>query len=416
VNAATLAGLALCLLGSIVFSITDSALAHFSWSGLEDLAKTDAQWERLRRHLEARRRYQFACFALNSIGNILFVLLLTRALPGQPMGLAILYSLGFVLVLGEALPRAWGQGNADRWLIHAFPTVRVIAQAAVPLTWLLALVNTVVGRLVGVPMEREGKVEYGDEIRSVVTDGEKSGVLEEEEREMIASIFELHDVDVAEVMTPRTDMVCIEADASLDELGALAIQCGYSRIPVFRTTRDNIVGVVHVKDLLAHGDPTARAGDVAQKPCFVPETKRVHELLQEFRGQKIHMAIVLDEYGGTAGIVTLEDIVEEIVGEIEDEHDEEPAEPMRQIDRHTIECDGRLPIDDLNDALDIEVPEDEDYDTISGFVSAVLGHIAAKGETCRWHGVEFTVLDATDRAIRRLRVAARPHEADGGGS
>ena len=227
---------------------------------------------------------------------------------------------------------------------------------------------------------------------------------------MIASIFELHDSDAAEVMTPRTDMVCIEADASLEELRTLATRCGFSRIPVFRKTRDNIIGVVHVKDLLANGDGKTRAGGVAQKPCFVPETKHVHELLQEFRDQKIHMAIVLDEYGGTAGIITLEDIVEEIVGEIEDEYDEEPAEPIQRIDRHTIECDGRLPIDDLNDALDIEVPEDESYDTVSGFVAAVLGHIAAEGEGCRWRNVEFTVLSATDRAIRRLHVAVHLEE------
>jgi len=408
----TLTGLVLCLLASILFSLTDSALSHFSWSGLEDRAKNDAHWEALRRLLESRQRYQLTCFALNAIANTLFCVLFFWVAYSLPFHLIILYTFGLVVVLGQVIPRAWGQGNADRWLVLVLPVVRIVALAALPLTWFLTSVNTVVGRLIGMPMEREGKVEYSDEIRSVVTDGEKSGVLEEEEREMIASIFELHDIDVAEVMTPRTDMVCIEADASLDELRTLANKCGYSRIPVFKKTRDNIVGVVHVKDLLADGDTPARAGDVAQKPVFVPESKRVHELLQEFRNQKIHMAVVLDEYGGTAGIITLEDIVEEIVGEIEDEYDAAPPEPMRQLDAHTIECDGRLPIDDLNDALDIEVPEDEDYDTISGFVSAVLGHIAAEGETCRWGNVEFTILDATDRAIRRLRVAVHPDNGD----
>jgi CBS domain containing-hemolysin-like protein len=416
---AILAGLTLCLLGSIFFSITDSALAHFTWSGLDGLAKTDAQRDRLRRHLAERRRYQLACFALNSVGNVVFVVLMTRELLAQSTAtghvvLAVVYSLGCVLVLGDVVPRAWGQGNADRWLFHTFPAVHIIAQVVLPFTWVLALINTVVGRLAGVHMARSDKVEYGDEIRSMVTDGEKAGVLEEEEREMIASIFELHAIDAAEVMTPRTDMVCIEADASLDELRTLATRCGFSRIPVFRKTRDNIVGVVHVKDLLANGDGKAKAGDVAQKPCFVPETKHVHELLQELRDQKIHMAIVLDEYGGTAGLITLEDIVEEIVGEIEDEYDEEPPEPIKTIDGHTIECDGRLPIDDLNDALDIEVPEDESYDTVSGFVSAELGHIAAEGESCRWQNVEFTVLSATDRAIRRLHVVVHPEEGNGG--
>ena len=416
---ALLAGLAVCLLASVFLSVSDSALTHFSRSGLDDLARDDAERERLHRHVERRRDYQLACFALNSASNILFVLLLTHSHLASSEGagsllVALGYSMAFILVVGEVIPRAWGQGNADRWLYHFFPAIHYVALAAWPLTAVLGLVNAVVGRLAGVPMERAGGLELSDEIRSVVSEGEKDGGIEEDEREMIASIFELHDVDVAEIMTPRTDMVCIEADASLVELRTLANRCGYSRIPIFENTRDNIVGIVHVKDLLADGQKTARkARDVAQKPFFVPETKKVHELLQELRRQKIHMAVALDEYGGTAGLVTLEDIVEEIVGEIEDEYDEEAAEILHKVDARTVECASRLPIDDLNDALDLEMPEDESYDTVGGFVTAQLGHIPAKGEAFRWKSVEFTVLDSTPRKIRRLRVVVHPeHEAE----
>ena len=416
---ATLAGLAICLLASIFLSITYSALSHFSRSGLDDLARDDEQRrEGLHRHVERRHRYQLACFALNSLSNILFVILLTQALlkPQHTVGqvlAALGYSLLFVLVLGEVIPRAWGRGNADRWLFVFFPAVQYIELIVRPLTALLGLVTALVGRVAGVPMGRPEHIELSDEIRSVVSKGDKDGALEEKEREMIASIFELHDVDAAEIMTPRTDMVCIEADASVDEIRTLAVKCGYSRIPVFENTRDNILGIVHVKDLLERGNREAKARDVAQKPYLVPETKSVSELLQELRAQKVHMAIVLDEYGGTAGIVTLEDLVEEIVGEIEDEHDEEPVEELRTLDAHTVECDGRLPIDDLNDALNIRVSEDESYDTVSGFVSAELGHIPATDESFRWRNVEFTVLDATPRTIRRLRVTVHPdHEGE----
>ena len=412
---ATLAGLGACLLASIVFSITDSALTHFSRAGLDDLAADDAQRERLRAHIERRHRYQLACFALNAVGNILFVILLTQALlkpehTAVQVLIALGWSLLFVLVLGEAIPRAWGQGNADRWLNLVFPVIQAVEIAVRPLTAVLGAITALVGRVAGVPMTRPEGVEVSDEIRSVVSDGERNGTIEEEEREMIASVLELHDDDVAEIMTPRTDMVCIEADATVDELRTLALKCGFSRIPVFEGTRDNIVGIVHVKDLLERDNRDAKARDVAQKPYFVPETKMVHELLRELRAQKTHIAVVLDEYGGTAGICTLEDIVEEIVGEIEDEYDAEEPEPLRQIDAHTLECDGRLPIDDLNHALDIEVPEDESYDTVTGFVSAQLGHIPAKGETCRWANVRFDVLDATVRTVRRLRVTV---DADG---
>ena len=409
---ATLAGLAACLLASVFFSLTDSALTHFSRSGLDDLSG-DGQHERIRKHIERRHRYQLACFALNAIANILFVILLTQALlrPGHSLGqvfAALGYSLLFVLVLGEAIPRAWGQGNADRWLHRVFTLVHHIELAVRPLTAVLGAINALVGRVANVPMERPETLELSDEIRSVVSNGDKDSAIEQEEREMIASIFELHDADVAEIMTPRTDMVCIEADATVLELRTLAVHCGYSRIPVFDGTRDNIIGIVHVKDLLEHDTPDAKAREVAQKPTFVPETKKVHELLQELRAQKTHMAVVLDEYGGTAGIVTIEDIVEEIVGEIEDEFDEEAAEQLVAVDSNTVKCTARLPIDDLNDALDIELPEDESYDTVGGFVFAELGRIPARGETCRWRNVEFSVLDATERRIRRLRVTRHP--------
>ena len=415
---ATLAGLGVCLVASVFFSISDSALAHFSRAGLDDLAADAAARERLRTHIERRYRYQLACFALNAIANILFVVLLVMALVtaertvGQ-YAAVVGYALLFVLVVGEAVPRAWGHGNADLWLHHTFGLVAGIELAVRPLTALLGAINALVGRVANVPMERPDDVELGDEIRSVVSNGEKEGAIEEEEREMIASIFELHDADAAEIMTPRTDMVCIEADATADELRTLALKCGFSRIPVFDGTRDNIVGIVHVKDLLQRDQPNAKARDVVQPPTYVPETKKVHELLQELREQKTHMVIVVDEYGGTAGLVTLEDVVEEIVGEIEDEYDEEADELLHPIDGATVECSARLPIDDLNDALDIELPEDESYDTVGGFIFAEIGHIPARGETCRWHHVEFTILDATERRIRRLRVAVLPGAGTG---
>lgn len=409
--------MAICLLASVFFSLTDSALAHFSRSGLDTLCGSDAQRERMRRHLDRRRDYQLACFVLNAAANILFVVLLAgqfcRGGASAPaLLLTLAYALLFILLVGEVVPRALGAGIADKWLHHVFPALAYLAIAIWPLTAALGLVNAVVGRLAGLPMEASGEVELSDEIRSVVSEGEKNGSIEEEEREMIASIFELHDVEALAVMTPRTDMVCIEADASLDELRTLANRCGFSRIPVFEGTRDNIIGIVHVKDLLSLTDKAAlKARDVAQKPYFVPETKKVHELLQELRRQKVHLAIALDEYGGTAGLITLEDIVEEIVGEIEDEYDAATAEPLVKIDEDTAECDARLPIDDLNDALHITLPEDESYETVGGFLADLLGRIPQKGETHQWQNVRFSILDATPRKVRRLRVQTLPdHE------
>jgi len=411
---ASFVGMGICLLASIFFSITESALSHFSRSGLDDLCRCDAERERIRRHIERRRDYQLTCFALNSVANILFVIILAarfcrHGVSASAIALTFAYSLLFVLLIGEVVPRALGEGIADKWLHRMFPTLAYLSLATWPLTAALGLLNTVVGRLAGVPMGTTSTVELSDEIRSVVSEGEKSGSVEEDEREMIASIFELHDVEVAAIMTPRTDMVCIEADASLDELRSLANRCGFSRIPIFEGTRDNILGIVHVKDLLTIGDGAGlKARDVAQKPYFVPETKKVHELLNELRRQKVHMAIALDEYGGTAGLVTLEDIVEEIVGEIEDEYDTAAAELLVRIDERTAECDARLPIADLNDSLHIALPEDESYETLGGFLADFLGRIPQKGETHQWENLRFTVLDANPRAVRRIRVEVMP--------
>jgi len=412
---AILACLSLCLLASIVLSITESALTHFTWSGLEGRARTDAARERLRQHLERRRDYQFTCFVLDTAANILFVILVTRAyLMAGRSAAHLLAALGssllFILVLGEVVPRAWGQGNADRWLVRAFPVLPYVTLAAWPVTAILRLLTGLIGRLVGAPMERRNDLPVSEEIRSVVSEGGKESAMQRDERQMLESIVQLRDVEVTAVMTPRPDMVCIEADATLEELRALAVGSGYSRLPVYENTRDNIVGIVHVKNLLQPADPKLTARDVAQKPFFVPETKKVHELLQEFRGKKLHMAIVLDEYGGTSGLVTLEDILEEIVGEIEDESDESPVEPLHALDGHSVECDARLSIDDLNDALHVELPADESYDTVGGFLAAQLGRIPAKGETHLWHNVELTVLDATDRKVRRLRIIVLPEE------
>ncbi|MFW6161862.1 MAG: hemolysin family protein [Planctomycetota bacterium] len=413
---ATIAALALCLLASVIFSITDSALTHFSRAGLDHLADEDER-ERLRRHLERRHRYQLVCFSINAVANIVFVILLAKAIftPERTVGqyVAVVgYAFVGILVVGEVIPRAWGRGVADRWLHRFFPVLHYVELMFRPLTAVLQGINALIGRLTNVPMDYPEVVELSDEIRSVVSNGDQDGVIEEEEREMIASIFELQDRDVGDIMTPRTDVVCIEADATVQELRTLAVRCGYSRIPVFDGTRDHIIGIVHVKDLLEFDSPDAGARQVVQAPTFVPETKRVAELLQELRAKKVHMAIVLDEYGGTAGIVTLEDVVEEIVGEIEDEYDEEAAEPLVPVNPHTAECAARLPIDDLNDALGIRIPEDESYDTVGGFVVAELGHIPAKGETFPWRHIEFTILDATDRRIRRLRVTVHPERED----
>ena len=266
---------------------------------------------------------------------------------------------------------------------------------------------------------------FEEEIRTIVTEGQREGLLEEDAREMIEGVIELQDVCVSEIMTPRTDMVCISDSLSWEEMLNAVIGSNHSRIPVYKENRDDIVGIIHVRNLLrelALNEPGKRPPwtDLMSEPLFIPETKPVDTLLQEFQNVhsssedsydrvKGHLAIVLDEYGGVAGIVTLEDILEEIVGEITDEHDPViTTEDITELTPGTFDVLGKVRIDDLNEQLGLDLPDEEDYDTVAGFIFSTLGYIPELGESVVFghegRAVRLTVTSVTRRRIERVRV------------
>ena len=238
----------------------------------------------------------------------------------------------------------------------------------------------------------------------------RQGLLEDEAREMIEGVIDLGDAYVSQIMTPRTDMHMLQVDLPWDELMADVIESGHTRIPVYDKTRDDIVGLLYSKDLLpelATGDAESRTSlrDLVRKPLFVPETKAVNDLLQMFQQLRTHIAIVLDEYGGVSGLVTIEDVLEEIVGEIDDEYDPESVADMRRIDQDTVEALGRTHIDEINEEMGLELPEDGDFDTIGGLVFSEMGRIPQTGEELIWQDkVRIVVLEATRRRIDRVRI------------
>jgi CBS domain containing-hemolysin-like protein len=245
-------------------------------------------------------------------------------------------------------------------------------------------------------------------IRAAVDLGEREGLLEKGEKTMIESVLEFRDSDVIEVMTPRTDMVCLEASDTIEEAIPKAIACGHSRIPIYRKNFDDIIGVLYVKDMLRHAaDDGLRSmviEKVVRKIHFVPETKKLQELLGEFRAERFHIAVVLDEYGGTSGLVTIEDIIEEIVGEIEDEYDTAGRDQIRRVDDVTWDLDGRTSILEVNRSLDAQIPESDDYETVAGFLFSALGHVPREGEELGTRRVLFKVTRADDRKIKRVRA------------
>src|SRR5690606_26794444 len=246
-----------------------------------------------------------------------------------------------------------------------------------------------------------------EEIQSVVNEGEREGLLETRAGRMIHRIMELSEEDVGAVMTPRTEMFCIHRDVSLSDARLALLDAGHSRVPVIGDSPDDIVGLLYAKDLLrrsGNGDEDLPLTSILREPFYIPETTAVDQLLERMKRERFHMAIVLDEYGGVLGLVTLEDILEEIVGEIEDEHDQAEEEPILQIDEWVAEVDGRVHIDDLNERFNYNLPEDEDFDTIGGFVFSELGHVPEVGETLTWQSLRMTVVEADKRRIIKLRI------------
>ena len=332
---------------------------------------------------------------------------------GPPVLVVVSLITLLLLMVGRVLGRAVGVRFNEAIVSSSVRTLYPISVVCEPLLRLRAALD----RLLAVEDTSLGE-ELADEIRSAVENGESEEPLEEAHRDMIQSIVEFRDVEVREIMTPRTEVVGVEIDTSPGNARRLVVEEGHTRLPVYEKDLDNVVGILNAKDLIGRigrpGWESAELKDIMRKARYIPETKKIDELFEELRVQKTHMAVVLDEYGGTAGVVTIEDILEEIVGEIEDEYDGETRDPIEHVDEDTIELDAKVRVGELNDILPLDIPEDDDFDTIGGFVFAHLGRIPRVGERFEYGSAEITVLDANERRINRLRLSRRRETGDGG--
>ncbi|MCM2360053.1 MAG: hemolysin family protein [Geobacteraceae bacterium] len=252
-----------------------------------------------------------------------------------------------------------------------------------------------------------------EEIQELMDAGEEEGIINEEENEMIRAIFTLRDTVVREIMVPRTDMACVSADATVREVLTTIIGCGHSRIPVWDGTLDNIVGLIYAKDLLKSWGMDESAvvlKKVMRPPFFVPETKNLEELLHDFKKKRVHIAIVIDEYGGTSGLVTIEDLLEQIVGDIQDEYDLEEDWLVEEADG-SVMVDARLPIEELEEYFGIEV-EREKFDTVGGLIFHLTGRIPRAGEEVETDTLRLVVQDADARRIGKVRITRRPEKSE----
>jgi len=274
-----------------------------------------------------------------------------------------------------------------------------------PIVFILTAVTRLILRILGGKAQVRGPFVTEEELKMLVSVGEEEGVLEEEEREMIHGIFEMGDMRVREVMVPRTDLVAIEANEPVEKAVDLVTKHGHTRIPLYEGNLDHIVGVLYAKDLLravVRGEQKSLR-DIARKPYFTPESNLVQDVLRDLRKNRVHMAIVVDEYGGTAGAVTIEDIIEEIVGPIQDEYDIGEEDEIQFISPNEVVLDGRVSVDDVNELLKLEIAAD-DYDTIGGYVLNQLGAAPKVGATLKLGNAELRVEAVQGTRIKKVRI------------
>jgi CBS domain containing-hemolysin-like protein len=314
-----------------------------------------------------------------------------------------------LFVFAEVTPKTWAVQQTDRVALRVAPILVSVHRIFGPLAAALVKVANVLMPGKGLP---QGPLMTEEEIRAMAEVASEEESIEEEEKELIHSIFEFGDTLVREVMVPRPDMVAAPVTAKFQDVLDLILKRGYSRIPVHKGDVDDIVGVVYAKDVLRHlhaGKANVPLDKIMREPYFVPETKRVSELLREMQGRRVHIAIVLDEYGSVAGLVTIEDLLEEIVGEIADEYDREEAQ-IERVDERTYRVNGRLSIDEVNDELDLELPQD-DWDTVGGLMYGLLGSVPTQGETVAYDGVTLTAEKVQGRRIAKVLIT-KPAQAE----
>ena len=310
-----------------------------------------------------------------------------------------------VLIFCEITPKTAAVQNPIRWARVLVRPVRNAAWLLRPIVWSLSAVTNFFVRLIGGQIKHRGPFVTEEELRLLVSVGEEEGVLEEEETEMIHSIFEFADTTVREVMVPRIDMVTLEADATVDEAVDLALQAGFSRIPVYKESIDDIIGVLYTKDMLKQlreDHNTLPVRDLVRPAYFVPETKKLDDLLREMQQKRVHMVIVVDEYGSVAGLVTIEDLVEEIVGDIQDEYDRE-EKLYEKVSENEYIFDAKINIDEFNELMDTKL-DNTGYETLGGFLYAQLDKIPVVGDTIKFNNLTFTVLTTRGRRITQVRV------------
>ena len=349
------------------------------------------------------------CLVANNVVNIaasaLASSIVLQAFGPRALVWVVPIMTALIVVFGEILPKSAAMAYPDALLAATSPILRMLAFLLRPFLWAMERCVALIGLLLRLDLRTQRVFVTRDEIEHVVKIGEESGVLEASERRMIDGIIDFDETRVHEIMVPRTDMLTLDVTDTLDDAVELFIQHGHSRIPVCREDLDDIVGILYVKDTLEHlrkAELHCEVGTLLRKPIFVPETIRTAQLLEAMRREHIHIAIVVDEYGGVAGLVTMEDILEQIVGEIQDEYDQE-APDIQKMDDGSYVVQGVTSLEDLSEALGSPF-ESEDAESLGGLVLLMSGDFPKEGDVFQYDDWEIRVEDLEDHRVKVLRM------------
>lgn len=399
-----------------MFSASETALTSFRSIHLEEITeKSPKKGELLKYWLKKPNEMLTGLLLGNNIVNILATSIATTFITsylndkgmGNSQNMSVFISTVVmtivILIFGEITPKVIAKNNSTQISKLVIVPIYCLTKLTTPIIWILTGISKFIGRIIGVDIKDEAIMITEQDILSYVNVGEAEGVIEAEEKDMIESMVTFGETCAREVMTPRTSVFAIEGNKSINDVWEDITTLGYSRIPVYKDVMDEVIGILYIKDLLnavKEGNINKPVKEFVRKAHFVPETKSIIRILEDFKTQKVHMAIVIDEYGGTVGVVTIEDLIEEIFGEIRDEYDKEEEETIKEKAPNLYEVNAMLDIETINKELDIELPESEDYESLGGLIMNELDKIAQVGDTVHISGVELKVLE-----IQKMRIS-----------
>lgn len=403
----------LCIVGVAFFSSSEAALISANRIRIRHLAEKGLESAKAVSRLVEQHDRLFGTILLSENLLIILATSLGTALALQLMGeegvlVATIVMTVLIVAFGEITPKTFAVQNSERMALGVARPMEIIMKVVYPLVWLFTRVTNMVVRLIG-GREKKNISPFvtEDEIKMMITIGEEEGSLKEEEKDLLHKVFEFGDTVASESMIPRTSIISVDRSATIRDVLASVEECGYSRFPVVEESIDNIVGVIHIKDILV----ALSKGEIAMESSidkqvrsgyFIPENKRISELLTEMQKNKVQIAFVMDEYGGTSGLVTVEDLVEEIFGSIHDEFDI-AGRDVEIVDEKTFVVSGQAEIDEVKEQIGHDL-ESEDFNTIGGLIFGLFGRLPSVGEVIRYRDLRFEILEMEGRKIARVKI------------